>query len=132
MIHNISLAECLEQSSPPARVLNIGACDDTVFVRICEVDQTALSETHREVAEISVSLPALIEALSLLAVDHEREELRPVDSDGKTRETKFAGRRLTVAGVAPWSAVSALTTHYRHSPEPAEAESGTGQEPDRG
>lgn len=128
MIHNISLAECLEQSSPPARVLNIGTCDDTVFVRICDVDQDGRSEKHTEVAEISVSLPALIEALNLLAVDHEREDLRPVDSDGKTRETKFAGRRLTVVGVAPWSAVSALTTHYRHSPEPGKGTGGTGEE----
>ena len=118
MIHNISLAECLEQCSPPARVLNVSACDDTVFVRICDVDQDHLSEKHTEVAEISVSLPALIEALSLLAVDHEREELRPVDHNGQQRETRFAGRRLTVVPVAPWSAVAALTTHYRHTPEP--------------
>jgi hypothetical protein len=56
-------------------------------------------------------------ALNLLAADHEREDLRPADHDGKTRETKFAGRRLTVSPVAPWSAVAALTTHYRHTPE---------------
>lgn len=118
MIHQVSLAECLEQCSPPAKVLNVSACDDTVFVRICDVDQDHQSEKHAEVAEISVSLPALIEALSLLAVDHEREELRPVDHDGRTRETRFAGGRLTVAPVAPWSAVAALTTHYRHSPPP--------------
>ena len=125
MIHNISLAECLEQRSPPAKVLNVSACDDTVFVRICGVDQDHQSEKHTEVAEISVSLPALIEALNLLAVDHEREDLRPVDHDGQQRETKFAGRRLTVAGVAPWSAVAALTTHYRHTPEPEKAKSGS-------
>jgi len=125
MIHQISLAECLEQCSPPARVLNVSACDDTVFVRICDVDQDHQSEKHTEVAEISVSLPALIEALNLLAVDHDREDLRPLEHDGKTRETKFAGRRLTVAPVAPWSAVAALTTHYRHSPLP---ESGEGKD----
>ena len=27
MIHQISLAECLEQYAPPARVLNVSACD---------------------------------------------------------------------------------------------------------
>ena len=134
MIHNISLAGCLEPFSPPAKVLNVSACDDTVFVRVCEVEQDRVSETHREVAEISVSLPALIEALSLLAADHEREDLRPVDSDGRSRETKLAGRRLTVAGVAPCSAVAALTTHYRHTPppKPEQAESDGGEGDGRG
>lgn len=66
-----------------------------------------------------------IEALNLLAVDHEREELRPVDHTGQQRETRFAGRRLTVAPVAPWSAVAALTTHYRHTPEPGKAKDGS-------
>jgi hypothetical protein len=121
VIHEISLAECLEAVSPPEKVLNVAACDDTVFVRICTVEQDHRSEKHTQVAEITVSLPALIEALNLLAVDHEREDLRPLDSDGQSRETKFAGRRLTVAGVAPWSAVAALTTHYRHTPEPGKA-----------
>lgn len=129
MIHEISLAECLEQASPPEQVLRLGACDDTVFVKICRVEQDHERETFHQVAEISVSLPALIEALSLLAVDHEREDLRPVDSDGRTRETKFAGRRLTVAGVAPWSAVSALTTHYRHTPEPKNDEGSAREDP---
>jgi hypothetical protein len=132
VIHQISLAECLEQSSPPAKVLNVSACGDTVFVRICDVDQDHLSEKHTESAEISVSLPALIEALNLLAVDHEREELRPVDHDGRTRETKFAGGGLTVAPVAPWSAVGALTTHYRHSPEPEKAKGGSEEGDGRG
>jgi hypothetical protein len=130
VIHQVSLAECLEQSSPPAKVLNVSACDDTVFVRICDVDQDHQSEKHTELAEITVSLPALIEALNLLAVDHERLKLRPADHDGQQRETKFAGRRLTVAGVAPWSAVAALTTHYRHTPEPENRSDEEG--PDRG
>ncbi len=131
MIHEISLAECLEAVSPPDKVLNVAACDDTVFVRICTVEQDHISEKHTQVAEISVSLPALIEALNLLAVDHEREDLRPLDSDGKARETKFAGRRLTIAGVAPWSAVAALTTHYRHTPEPEKGKSGSSEEAGR-
>lgn len=121
MIHQISLAECLEQYAPPARVLNVSVVGDTVFVRICDVDQDSDSETHREVADISVSLPALIEALTLLATDHGRESLRPLDDTGQAHETKFAGRRLTVVPVAPWSAVAALTDHYRHTPEPKPA-----------
>ena len=123
MIHNISLAECIEQYSPPAKVLNVSACDDTVFVRICEVDQDHQSERHREVAEISVSLPALLDALGLLATDSEREELRPLDSDGKTRETRLAGRRLIVAPTSPHSLVGVFTDHLRHSPPPGKTES---------
>ena len=118
MIHQISLAECLEQYAPPAKVLNVSAVADTVFVRICDVGHNSDSETHREVAEISVSLPALIEALNLLAVDGEREDLRPLDDTGQAHETKFSGRRLTVVPVAPWSAVAALTDHYRETPAP--------------
>jgi hypothetical protein len=118
LIHQISLAECLEQYAPPAKVLNVSTVADTVFVRICDVDQNSDSETHREVADISVSLPALIEALNLLAVDGEREDLRPLDNTGQAHETKFAGRRLTITPVAPWSAVAALTDHYRETPEP--------------
>ena len=129
MIYRISLAECLEQYAPPAKVLNVSVVADTVFVRICAVDQNSHSETHREVADISVSLPALIEALNLLAVDGEREDLRPLDNTGQAHETKFAGRRLTVVPVAPWSAVAALTDHYRHTPEPKpEKASKTGDE----
>lgn len=118
MINRISLAECLEQVSPAAKVLNLSVIDDTAFIRICTADEDHQSETHREVADISVSLPSLIEALSLLATDREREHLRPVERDGRVHETRFAGRRLTIAPVAPWSAVAALTTHYRYTPEP--------------
>ena len=118
MIHKISLAECLEQYSPPARVLNVSACDDTVFVQICDVDQDHQKETHREAAEISVSLPALIEALNLLAGDAEREELRPIDSGGREHETRLSGRRFIVAPTSPHSAVAAAKDHVRHTPAP--------------
>ena len=128
VIHNVSLAECLEQYAPPAKVLNVNVIGDTAFVRICEVEQGSDRETHREVADISVSLPSLIEALNLLAVDHEREELRPIDSTNREHETKFAGRRFTVVPVAPWSAVAALTDHYRYTPAPKpEKADGTGK-----
>lgn len=124
VIHNVSLAECLEQYAPPAKVLNVSVIGDTAFVRICEVDQDSDRETHREVADISVSLPSLVEALNLLAIDHEREELRPIENGGTEHETKFAGRRLTVVPVAPWSAVAALTDHYRYTPSPKPEKTG--------
>jgi hypothetical protein len=124
MIHRISLAEVLEQYAPPAKVLDISVTDDTAFVRIAGVDGNHDTETHREAAEISVSLPSLIEALNLLALDAERERLRPPDASsgpGNEYETRLAGRRLSVVPVAPWSAVAALTDHIRYTPakEPA-------------
>lgn len=119
MINRISLAECLEQYSPPAKVLDVSVLDDTAFVRICDASETHDTETRREIAEISVSLPSLIEALNLLALDAERERLRPCeDPPTGTHETRLAGRRLTVVPAAPWSAVAALTEHYRYTPEP--------------
>jgi hypothetical protein len=119
MINRISLAECLDQSTPPAKVLDVSVLDDTAFIRICDVGETHDTETHQEVAEISVSLPSLIEALNLLSVDTERERLRPCeDEQAGAHETRLAGRRLTVVPVAPWSAVAALTEHCRYTPEP--------------
>lgn len=118
MIHQISLQDCLEPSSPPDKVLTVSALDDTVFVRICTVEQDAHHETHTEVADISVSLPSLLEALTLLSADGEREHLRPVDHDGKSRETRIAGHRLAVVPLGLHSAVAAGTVHHRHSPPP--------------
>jgi hypothetical protein len=118
MIHRISLAEVLEQSSPPARTLDVSVLDDTAFVRICDVAETHLEDKHREIVEISVSLPSLLEALTVLAQDAERERLRPLDRQG-THETRLSGRRFSVAPVGPWSAVAALTEHLRYEP-PAE------------
>lgn len=119
MINRISLAECLEQYSPPAKVLDVSVIDDTAFVRICDASETHDTETRREIASVAVSLPSLIEALNLLAVDAGREHLRPCeDQQAGTRETRLAGRRLTVVPVAPWSAVAALTEHSRYTPEP--------------
>jgi site-specific recombinase len=119
MIHRISLAEVLEQVSPPARTLDVSAVDDTAFIRICDVTENHAEDKHREVVEISVSLPSLIEALNLLAVDAERERLRPQDRQ-LTYETRLAGTRFTVAPVAPWSAVAARIDHVRYEPPPEE------------
>jgi hypothetical protein len=118
VIHEISLAECLEPCAPPDRVLRVSALDDVAFVRISEVKQDSHSETHTETAEISVSLPSLLEALALLAADVERENLRPLDRDGKSRETRLAGTRFTAASAGPGSVVAAATRHQRYTPPP--------------
>jgi len=118
MIHRISLAEVLEQTAPPSRTLDVSVIDDTAFVRICDVTENARTDEHREIVEISVSLPSLLEALTVLSQDAERERLRPQDRQG-SHETRLSGRRFTVVPVAPWSAVAALTEHLRYE-EPAE------------
>ena len=118
MIYQISLNECLEPCAPPRKILTVSAIDDTAFVRICTVDQNTPRETHKEIAEISVSLPSLIEAAALLAQDAERENLRPLDHTGKGRETRLAGRRVTIAPIGPLSVVGAVTRHLRYTPPP--------------
>ena len=118
MIHRISLAECLEPVAPPGRVLDISVLDDVAFVRVSDVEQGSRHETHTDAVEISVSLPSLLEALHLLANDAGREHLRPVGHDGKSMETRIAGRRLTVAPTGPVSAVAATTAHTRYTPMP--------------
>ena len=118
MIHNVSLNDCLDGTQPPEQVLTLGALDDTVFVSICSVEQDSHKETRTEIAEISVSLPSLIEALLALAADQEREHLRPVDNTGQAKETRLAGRRLTVAPASGISAVGAVTQHLRYTSWP--------------
>jgi hypothetical protein len=118
VIHEISLNDCLDGTSPPEQVLTVSACDDAVFVRICKIDQDSRTEKHTELAEISVSLPSLIEALTLLAADAEREHLRPLDSTGKSHETRLAGHRLAVVHTGGSSLLAAETVHLGHTPHP--------------
>jgi hypothetical protein len=127
VIHEISLNDCLSGTAPPERILTLGALDDTVFVRICDVEQDSERETHTEVAEISVSLPSLLEAVALLGADQERENLRPADRGGEERETRLAGTRLTVVPAGAVSAVGALTRRlsYTQSAEPTAPGTGT-------
>lgn len=129
MINRISLADCLDQAVPPPRVLDISVLDDTVWVRICDASENSRTEKHHEVAEISVSLPSLIEALNLLALDAERERLRPCDNPVTgSHETRIAGRRFTAVPVAPFSFVAAATDHLRYAPGPQEAKAPEGAE----
>jgi hypothetical protein len=128
MINHISLADCLEQFVPPARTLDVSVIDDTAFIRIANVTGDHLTETHREIVEISVSLPSLVEALNLLALDAERERLRPQDRQ-RSHETRLSGRRFSVVPVAPWSAVAALTEHLRYEPGPEDRKQGDDESP---
>jgi hypothetical protein len=119
MIHQISLNDCLDGTVPPEQVLTISALDDVVFVRICKADEDAHSEKHTEIADISVSLASLLEAVQLLARDVDREHLRPVDHTGQGHETRLAGDRLTFVQTGSTSAVGARTTHLRNTPLPS-------------
>jgi hypothetical protein len=129
VIHEISLNDCLSGTAPPERILTLGALDATVFVRICDVEQDSERETHTEVAEISVSLASLLEAVALLGADQEREHLRPVDRDGQGHETRLAGARLTVASAGASAAVGALTRHLSYTQSAKPTATGTGTSP---
>lgn len=98
MIHHVSLNDCLDPAAPPEKLLTIGVVDDTAFVYINSVTtQGDKRETQTVVAEISVSLASLREALALLSNDRNREDLR--DSDDAGRKTRLSGQRAVITPV---------------------------------
>ncbi len=96
-VHQIMLADCLDGAKPPARVLTISVIGDTAFLAIEQYAETGNSSTTtKEVADVSVSLPSLREALELLNNDRAREDLRPLDppdNERGERSATLAGQR---------------------------------------
>ena len=82
MIHEITLVDPTEPVSPPERILRISAVEDLAFIDIGRSEGDGKTETLEIVASMTVSLPALREALDLLRHDVDREHQRP--KDGKT------------------------------------------------
>jgi hypothetical protein len=92
MIHEITFADPAEPMSPPETVLRVSAVDDLAFIAILSLKGDR-EGTHKIKAEMTVSLPALREALDLLRHDVDRENCRP--ADGKTtRSAKLDGVRF--------------------------------------
>ena len=85
MIQRITLLDCLQPGDDIA--LDLTAIDDAVFVRL-SYDETGDDKTTtvRHTREITVSLPALRQALDLLACDAAREHLRPTDPNLESGE----------------------------------------------
>jgi hypothetical protein len=95
-VHQIMLADCLDGAKPPARVLTVSVVGDTAFLAVEDYADGGGSTTTKEVAQISVSLPSLRDALDLLADDRSREDLRPLDPPGNDRgeyAATLAGQR---------------------------------------
>jgi len=95
VIHEITLANPAEPIAPPETVLSVSAVEDLAFIDIKRLEGDGRSETFTTVASMTVSLPALREALDLLRHDVDRENQRP--KDGKTtRSAKIDGPRFGV------------------------------------
>ena len=93
MIHEITLADPAEPIAPPEKVLRVSAVEDLAFIDIVRSDGDGKSETFTTLASMTVSLPALREALDLLRHDVDRENQRP--RDGKTtRSARIDGQRI--------------------------------------
>jgi hypothetical protein len=82
-IHEINLSNPTDQSYPPDRVLNVSAVGDLAFVNICTYDDGNPETTTTVQQQITVSLPALRQAIELLSDDGNRERLRPSDARGE-------------------------------------------------
>ena len=92
MIYEITLADPAEPMAPPETVLRVSAVEDLAFVAILKLKDDR-EGTHKILAEMTVSLPALREALDLLRHDVDRENCRPKDGP-KTYAAKLDGIRF--------------------------------------
>lgn len=95
-IYEITLQDPTGQVAPPEHILHLASVDDLVFVTIAKYDEGSTKRTHETVADITVSLPALREAIELLSHDRDREAARLVDRSGE-RTARIGGTRYTVA-----------------------------------
>ena len=94
-VFGITLTDPTENVAPPERLLRVTAVEDLVFVSVEKYDETHGTTTTETVAEIAVSLPALLEAVQLLSHDRDREAVRVHDKNGPT--ARIGGDRLRVA-----------------------------------
>lgn len=94
-VYEISLKDCLDPAAPPDQVLTISAVDDTAFIQIEKVKEDGATTKKTKVAEISVSIASLWEAVDLLREDGRREDLRPVDVEHSgERAARYVGQRI--------------------------------------
>src|SRR5882757_10224256 len=81
-IQEIILSDCLERVQPPEQILRINVIDQAVFIGIQKYNEDSKGINTEVIAEISVSLPSLREALTLLDNDSNRENIRMKDKNG--------------------------------------------------
>lgn len=97
-INEISLSDPTEPGRPSENVLTLSVVGDLAFVQVCKVDEGNPSTTSTVVAEMTVSLPTLRDAVILLCQDRDRESLRPVDDRGEPMPD-IGGTRIVVTPV---------------------------------
>lgn len=97
-IDNISLSDPTDLARPIVESLQISSVGDLAFVSICKVDDGNPTTTTTVVAEMTVSLPTLRDALVLLCQDRDRESLRGKDHRGEPMPD-IAGHRMVVVPV---------------------------------
>lgn len=95
MIHTITLSDPTEDVSPPENVLQVCAVGDLAFISFGKYDETHDSNEITEKRQMTVSLPALKEAVELLSHDRDREAMR--GERGTQHEADILGDRFRVA-----------------------------------
>lgn len=95
-VYEVALADPTHLSRPAVELLRISAVGDLAFVAVCKHDEGNPESKDTVVAEMTVSLPALREAVELLSHDRDRESLRPRDQRGEPM-SDIAGNRFVVA-----------------------------------
>lgn len=91
-VHEINLSDPTDKQHPPEKVLNLSAVGDLAFVSVCTYADGNPETVTTVEREITVSLPALRQAVELLSNDGNRERLRPEDARGE-KMPDLAGQR---------------------------------------
>lgn len=97
-IDEISLTDPTDLERPSENVLTLSVVGDLAFVSVCKRDDGNPTTTTTVVAEMTVSLPTLRDAVVLLCQDRDRESLRPTDKRGEPMPD-LAGHRVIVTPV---------------------------------
>ena len=95
-VYDITLASPTEKYAPPETLLRLTSVDDLAFLSVETYEEVDGVRTFKSVADMTVSLPALREAINLLSHDRDREDCRPVDERGE-KGARIAGHRLVVS-----------------------------------
>ena len=95
-VYEIALADPTDPARPAIALLRICAVGDLAFVNICEEDDGNPTSTSKVIASMTVSLPALREAVDLLSHDRDREAMRVKDDRGEP-QADIGGNRFVVA-----------------------------------
>jgi hypothetical protein len=80
-INQISLGDPTDPIRPYPKTLEVSAVGDLAFVQIVEVDEGNPTTTTTVIAEMTVSLATLRDALVLICQDRDRESCRPKDKN---------------------------------------------------